>query len=201
MKCKLTNSVMKERLLLAERAQLNFAAAASHELRTPLHQMNAAAALLRASLQSSLAQSPGASPELLNPNEVPTIKAKPDRIQLARDDNKEAISHLEVIETNGVALGQILENIIDTLDIGRASTITPKTDATDPSAMLPAKPEEMHNMSDLVEDVVRDCIMNESKARRVTGEKGLEDVEVIVEFIPRLRGRWMLATDPGPLSR
>jgi hypothetical protein len=29
----------------------------------------------------------------------------------------------------------------------------------------------------------------------------LEDVEILLEVMPRLRGRWILATDPGPLSR
>lgn len=153
---------MKEKLHQAERAQLNFAAAASHELRTPLHQINAAAALLRQTLQSALADSPVSSPPLAPQSEsngsmasdvpssdvssqsvylderfsvpqprpaakplqaVPGTSRMPDRI-LGAEDRADAMSQLEMIEANGLALGQILENIIDTLDIGRVSNMT-----------------------------------------------------------------------------
>lgn len=121
-------------------------------------------------------------------------------MQIERDDRREASIHLEVIESNGAALGQILENIIDTLDIGRA--VSTRSNGTNPAAVpLPDIPEQMYNLSDVLEGVVKDVIMQESKARRVAGEKGLEDVEILLEVMPRLRGRWVLATDPGPLSR
>lgn len=201
---------MKERLHQAERAQLNFAAAASHELRTPLHQLNAAAALLRQCLQSSLvspSHSPQTSPALTNgaldrsPRSLTKSSlARNQSMQIERDDRREASIHLEVIESNGAALGQILENIIDTLDIGRA--VSTRSNGTNPAAVpLPDIPEQMYNLSDVLEGVVKDVIMQESKARRVAGEKGLEDVEILLEVMPRLRGRWVLATDPGPLSR
>jgi hypothetical protein len=129
-------------------------------------------------------------------------RTRPSR--LSRDDRKEAAAHLEVIESNGDALGQILENIIDTLDIGRAvSTGRPNgpEGLNLAAALQPVVPDEMYNLSDVLEGVVKNAIMHESKARRVAGEKGLEDVEILLEVMPRLRGRWILATDPGPLSR
>lgn len=203
--------VMKERLHQAERAQLNFAAAASHELRTPLHQLNAAAGLLRQSLQSSLTASPSnskqSSPIISNGDKSPTTQlsksslARQEADRTRRDDRVEAAAHLEVIESNGVALGEILENIIDTLDIGRAVSTGRPNGANQTAVPLPSVPEQMCNLSDVLEDVVKEAILQESKARRVSGEKGLEDVEILLEVMPRLRGRWILATDPGPLSR
>jgi hypothetical protein len=40
---------------------------------------------------------------------------------MSLDDRVEALAQLEIIEAKGLALGQILENIIGTLDIGRFS--------------------------------------------------------------------------------
>lgn len=177
----LISAVMKERLHQAERAQLNFAAAASHELRTPLHQLNAAAALLRQALQASLFTSPPTSPSLItgSDNTQPDPSASPRQPQagqISRDDRNDASAQLEIIEANGVALGQILENIIDTLDIGRATSTGRPNGPNQTSTPLNPVPEEMHNLSDVLEGVVKDAITQENKARRVAGEKGLEDV-------------------------
>src|SRR5690348_5608165 len=112
---------MKEKLHQAERAQLNFAAAASHELRTPLHQINAAAALLRDSLRAAMGEP--SSEENLDPSSASAAtsprSAPPTLVAVSLEDQSEALAQLETIETNGLALGHILENIIDTLDIGR----------------------------------------------------------------------------------
>ena len=165
-------TVMKVRLHQAERAQLNFAAAASHELRTPLHQLTAAATLLRAALQPVLdtprrsigSASPAldVSPILIDPvvaatttatdmepasaTHDPTIRpnsaeagpwpassasmsirsnssdSRPKRSVLKLigfEDRSEALEQLDIIETNGLAFGTILEHLIDTFDLVR----------------------------------------------------------------------------------
>jgi hypothetical protein len=56
---------------------------------------------------------------------------------LAAEDRADAMSQLEMIEANGLALGQILENIIDTLDIGRVSSMIEEGAAATFSSGLP----------------------------------------------------------------
>ncbi|WVQ73540.1 hypothetical protein IAR50_003116 [Cryptococcus sp. DSM 104548] len=182
-------SVLKERLHKAERAQLNFASAASHELRTPLHQINAAASLLRSFVQPVLdsADSKGA---VLCPPE--------DRLEIAQQ--------LEIIESNGLSLGNILENIIDTLDIGKMAAKM-DTAGTVPSLVhkdTATGQEQKPRVTSLVyvlEKVVEDAIELESKSRKVTGGKGMDGVEVILEVLPRKRGGWLTTRDVGPLAR
>ncbi|WVQ84282.1 hypothetical protein IAT38_006434 [Cryptococcus sp. DSM 104549] len=189
-------SVMKERLHQAERAQLNFAAAASHELRTPLHQINAAASLLRTFLSSILEQ-PVAEPSSLPP-------------PLTAKDCSEIGSQLEIIEANGLSLGSILENIIDTLDIGKLASKL-KTNVADQDPLVPTVPEiprksaldsaEVVDFSLMLEKVVDSAMELESKARRVASGKGLDSIEVIVEVLPRNRGGWKTTSECGPLLR
>ncbi|WVQ96575.1 hypothetical protein IAU59_003680 [Kwoniella sp. CBS 9459] len=184
-------SVMKERLHQAERAQLNFAAAASHELRTPLHQINAAASLLRTALHSVLETTHhegGITPKM------------------SVEDRMEALAQLEIIESNGLSLGNILENIIDTLDIGKMASVTAAA-ATAPDG-TPLQPDLLRlgnikviDFSEVLESVVDDAMTMEAKARRVSSGKGLEGVEVILEVMPRGRGGWRMSSDPGPLAR
>ncbi len=110
---------------MAERAQLNFAAAASHELRTPLHQIAAAASLIKGSIHS-LFNGSGAAP----PHDSETISSASQTIntpelsssptggigRMATDEQREEVyNQLEIIDFNGQALSQILGNIIDTL--------------------------------------------------------------------------------------
>lgn len=191
---------MKGKLYHAERAQLNFAAAASHELRTPLHQINAAASLLRGSLHAAFTTevinqtqpgSPGASPRL----------PRRQSLSMSIEDRLDTLAQLEIIEANGLALSNILENIIDTLDIGRSIASKPEQllqNATIPPTDLPTR---TWHLGDVLEEVVNDAIELESKTRRIAGGDGMEDVEIILEVLPRPRGRWLLASDPGPLSR
>ncbi|WRT66765.1 uncharacterized protein IL334_003728 [Kwoniella shivajii] len=184
-------SVMKERLHQAERAQLNFAAAASHELRTPLHQINAAASLLRMIL-----------PGILDTHVEGQTNA-------FREDKTEALAQLDIIEANGLSLGGILENIIDTLDIGKMAS------KTEPAARLPngtpVQPDLMKpnpggtavlaDLGEVLEMVVDDAMIMEAKTRKMTGGAGLEHVEVILEVLPRNRGGWKMSFDSGPLAR
>ncbi|WVR06694.1 hypothetical protein IAU60_003726 [Kwoniella sp. DSM 27419] len=189
-------SVMKERLHQAERAQLNFAAAASHELRTPLHQINAAASLLRSVLHHSWDDRETSSKVA---HHTPAVEMTEDRL--------EVLSQLEIIEANGMSLGNILENIIDTLDIGKAAT---KVEATPVAADGTSVPQDLlrprgagpiADLADILESVVDDAMKMESKARRIHSGKGLENVEVIVEVLPRYRGVWKMTNDSGPLAR
>ncbi|WWC63013.1 uncharacterized protein I303_105611 [Kwoniella dejecticola CBS 10117] len=182
-------SVMKERLHRAERAQLNFAAAASHELRTPLHQINAAASLLRMALHGVL-ENEG--------DEMPKV---------SRDDRIEALAQLEIIEANGMSLGGILENIIDTLDIGKMASKIDQVQTNPDGTVIPPdllRSKDATNIvefTEVLENVVDDAMRVEAKSRRIATGSGLEDVEVILEVLPRHRGGWKMSTDPGPLSR
>jgi signal transduction histidine kinase len=237
---------MKERLHQVERSQLNFAAAASHELRTPLHQINAAATLLRSVLEHTL-HSPIQTHPALNPqsSKNPPLQVEPnsaakDHASFSSEDKIDAISQLEIIEANGLALGQILENIIDTLDIGRmtnraelqvereaaknirnstrpdpslspgdeAANITTRAEPVgiDLAKMTDTGHEEKRSRSaadlpQIMEKVVNDCVEMEAKSRRVAGKSPMEDVEVILEVLPRHRGGWLMSDDPGPLAR
>ncbi|WVF69066.1 hypothetical protein IAT40_003840 [Kwoniella sp. CBS 6097] len=184
-------SVMKERLHQAERAQLNFAAAASHELRTPLHQINAAASLLRTALHGVLE----------GPVHQGGIAPK-----ISIEDRIEALSQLEIIEANGLSLGNILENIIDTLDIGKmASKIDGAAMAPNGSPIQPdllrSSNAKVTDFSEILESVVDDAMTMEAKARRISNGKGLDGLEVIVEVMPRGRGGWKMVSDSGPLAR
>ncbi|KAK4686457.1 hypothetical protein P7C73_g3663, partial [Tremellales sp. Uapishka_1] len=188
-------SVMKERLHRVERAQLSFAAAASHELRTPLHQLNAAAAMLRQSLGVG-SHSPGGTPfefgEAVNPRAGPPSPS----------DRHEVMSQLEIIESNGASLGSILENIIDTLDIGQSASRS-KESGMYPSVNGKAEDNrrQTSNLGTVLENILTESILTEEKSRRVAGTKGLEDVEIILEVAPRNRGGWLMTDDSGPLSR
>ncbi|WWC96361.1 hypothetical protein V866_003228 [Kwoniella sp. B9012] len=194
-------SVMKERLHRAERAQLNFAAAASHELRTPLHQINAAASLLRMALHGVLDvdQEGGLNTHDIQQGEV-TLK-------VSQDDRIEALTQLEIIEANGLSLGGILENIIDTLDIGKmASKIeqvqtNPDGTVIPPDLLRPRDKADITDFTEALENVVDEAMRMEAKTRKIATGSGLEDVEVILEVLPRNRGGWKMTTDPGPLSR
>lgn len=246
---------MKERLHQAERAQLNFAAAASHELRTPLHQINAAASLLRAALENGF-MTPQGSPGLGNvlppilegqlstlrspfdkphvadktpsptndnsPNdsratEAPVEDQRPSLQRVPSEDRRDALSQLEIIETNGLALGTILENIIDTLDIGRLTTKLETSlehpnqvqgggsDGALPPGVDPVLVKKVQtataSFDNVLEQVMMDSIMLEERTRRARGVQGMEDVEVVLEVLPRNRGTWKMAQDPGPLIR
>ncbi len=196
---------MKERLHLAERSQLNFAAAASHELRTPLHQLNAAATLLRSALL----------PHLSTPRDSPTLEALKSQFITApgissagtmpAEDRVEALAQLEIIEANGLSLGNILENIIDTLDIGRLSSRHDvKLEDEGPGRWVnhDATPApRAKDFGQVLEKVVTDALALESKSRRVQGGRPMDEVEVILEVTPRQRGGWMMTDDSGPLVR
>jgi len=288
---------MKERLHQAERAQLNFAAAASHELRTPLHQLTAAATLLRAALQpvldsprglvGSASPTRGASPmpvdpvvaaaenatgmEAISSEHGPMVREdsadgpssptsasrsshsdssgvaprRPPFKSIASEDRLDALQQLETIEMNGLALGTILENLIDTLDIGRltnkletkvinkqaagdptglqavgpdalgqtgfpgAAGISIGT-GSDPAARQPAAPtsagagkqDAVTSLDQVLESVVMESVTLEERMRKVHGKPGgMEGVEVVLEVLPRNRGGWGMAQDPGPLMR
>ncbi|AFR98512.2 hypothetical protein C343_06491 [Cryptococcus neoformans C23] len=179
-------SVLKERLLQAERAQLNFASAASHELRTPLHQINAAANILRTSLQPVLQSSDA-------PGELPS--------RLSADDRQEVLAQLDLIDSNSLSLAGILENVIDTLDVGKMSESQGNENRQMPDIVTPRDTSRAVSLSAALEEVVDDAMELESKTRRALGGKGLEDVEVILEVLPRQRGGWLTTKDIGPLAR
>ncbi|EAL17185.1 hypothetical protein CNBN0140 [Cryptococcus deneoformans B-3501A] len=179
-------SVLKERLLQAERAQLNFASAASHELRTPLHQINAAANILRTSLQPVLQSS-------YAPDETPS--------QLSADDRQEVLAQLDLIDSNSLSLAGILENVIDTLDVGKMSESQGTENDHTPDIVTSRDTSRAVSLSAALEKVVDDAMELESKTRRAVGGKGLEDVEVILEVLPRQRGGWLTTKDIGPLAR
>lgn len=196
---------MKERLHLVERSQLIFAAAASHELRTPLHQINAAATLLRSSLQHHLS-SPRNSPALASRTLLPNAPfSETTSADTPSEERLEALAQLEVIEANGVALGSILDNIIDTLDIGRLSDrLEKKGEIPGPESLI--KPgriprEKLKDFAEVLEQVVTDAVTMESKSRRVQGGRPMDEVEIIIEMTPRVRGGWMMTDDSGPLLR
>ncbi|ODN74183.1 hypothetical protein L202_07633 [Cryptococcus amylolentus CBS 6039] len=182
-------SVLKERLHKAERAQLNFASAASHELRTPLHQINAAASLLRSFVQPMF--------DSMRGDEVVHVPA---------EDRVEIVQQLEIIESNGLSLGNILENIIDTLDIGKMASkmdtggTIPSLVHKDTATGKEAAPR-LTSLVEVLEKVVEDAIELESKSRKVSGGKGMDQVEVILEVLPRKRGGWLTTRDVGPLAR
>ncbi|WWC88243.1 uncharacterized protein L201_003149 [Kwoniella dendrophila CBS 6074] len=182
-------SVMKERLHRAERAQLNFAAAASHELRTPLHQINAAASLLRMALHGVLEHEGDTMPKV------------------SREDRIEALAQLEIIEANGLSLGGILENIIDTLDIGKMASkveqVQTNADGTaiPPDLLRPRGSANITDFAEVLENVVDDAMRVEAKTKRIATGTGLENVEVILEVLPRNRGTWKMSSDSGPLAR
>ncbi|KAL7420450.1 hypothetical protein Q5752_004400 [Cryptotrichosporon argae] len=201
-------SVMKEKLHQAERAQLSFASAASHELRTPLHQINAAAALLRSNLQLDLV-SPAASPR---PAYTPGLSDVLTPSSMALDagpleSRTEALAQLEIIESNGQALGNILENLIDTLNLGRPGTFrgtamgTGDLQRTGVRGGSDVDDGEPVNLGTVVETLVRESMETEARARRVAEAAPLDDVEVIVEVLPRTRGGWLMHDDAGPLRR
>ncbi|EIW67759.1 hypothetical protein TREMEDRAFT_33498, partial [Tremella mesenterica DSM 1558] len=195
-------SVMKEKLHHVERAQLTFAAAASHELRTPLHQINNAAHLLRFALHPSAPSSPSLAP-LVSPTSHSTFNqgsqtsyAPSQPLLMSIEDRIEALAQLEIIEANGLALSSILENITDTLDVSHSATHSSSQNSggiNDPSKAT--------DLSDVIEQITQEAAEFESKSRRVTGAKGLEDVEIIIEVLPRNRGRWLLTADAGLLTR
>ncbi|KAK8864137.1 hypothetical protein IAR55_001383 [Kwoniella newhampshirensis] len=211
-------SVMKERLHQAERAQLNFAAAASHELRTPLHQINAAASLLRSTLHAIL-QSPTSTPAS-TPSEGESISSA---VVMTAEDRLDALAQLEIIEANGLSLGSILENIIDTLDIGKMASKMEFSNFSSTDPLIPGSANAaLHDpisstettgahgkknkaaiidFGEVLETVVRDAITLETKSRRISGAKSLDQVEVIVEVLPRNRGGWLINKDMGALSR
>ncbi|RSH83027.1 hypothetical protein EHS25_005737 [Saitozyma podzolica] len=172
-------SVMKEKLYQVERAQLNFAAAASHELRTPLHQTYAAAALLRDSLRAAMGE----------PSFEENLDPSTDSAQTSPRCPPPTPVALEIIETNGLAFGHILENIIDTLDIGRMSERLDGNGDLQPS--VPAN---------VLEGIIKDAFDLETKSRSVAVAEGLEDVEIILEVSPRVGGRWLATDDAPPLA-
>ncbi|TYJ53875.1 hypothetical protein B9479_005497 [Cryptococcus floricola] len=182
-------SVLKERLHKAERAQLNFASAASHELRTPLHQINAAASLLRSFVQPVFDAMRG-----------------DEDVHFPPEDRVEIVQQLEIIESNGLSLGNILENIIDTLDIGKMASkmdtggTIPSLVHKDTATGKEATPK-LTSLVQVLEKVVEDAIELESKSRKVSGGKGMDQVEVILEVLPRKRGGWLTTKDVGPLAR
>ena len=122
------------------------------------------------------------------------------------DDRAEALMQLEIIEANGLALGDILENMIDTLDMGRSSSRPePKQDIGKKIGLGPqpdsVDPKETTDFSQMMEQVVIDALALESKSRRVQGGLPMEDVEVILEVVPRQRGGWCMTDDFRPLAR
>jgi hypothetical protein len=134
---------------------------------------------------------------------------------LPSEDRAEALAQLEIIETNGIALGTILENIIDTLDIGRltnkleskmvntdsVNTTLAGEGAVAPSLEAKTTPTPTAAFDVVLENVVMNAISLEDRSRRATGGSSMENVEVVLEVLPRSRGTWMMAQDPGPLTR
>lgn len=165
---------------------MNFASAASHELRTPLHQINAAANILRTSLQPVLQSS-------YAPDETPS--------QLSADDRQEVLAQLDLIDSNSLSLAGILENVIDTLDVGKMSESQGTENDHTPDIVTSRDTSRAVSLSAALEKVVDNAMELESKTRRAVGGKGLEDVEVILEVLPRQRGGWLTTKDIGPLAR
>lgn len=99
-------------------------------------------------------------------------------------------------------MGIILENIIDTLDIGRGAAARNEDNfgAAFTRQDL-TKVRQTTSFSNALEEVVYVILRTEVKARRVAGSKSLDDVEVILEVNPRSRGGWVMTDDAGPQSR
>lgn len=185
--------MLKERLYQAERAQLNFAAAASHELRTPLHQINAAASLLRSALDQALASFE--TPPSEDPSTSPSDKSV----------HSEILAQLDIIESSGASLGSILENIIDTLDVGQINRKTEPKESTTQSAVENIDEVDdntpIYDLAETIESVMMSTIAAEARDRRIAGDNRLDDVEIILEMVPRSRGGWKMLDQPGPLAR
>ena len=157
---------------------------------------------------------------------------RPSLRSIPSDDKADALNQLDLIETNGIALGTILENIIDTLDIGRLTTrmetkVVPGF--LDPNQMkspidgmsslgsaasghngttVTVKATVTASFDEVLEKVVMDALTFEERTRRIQAgfskgeiKSGMEDVEVVLEVLPRNRGSWKMAQDPGPLAR
>lgn len=184
--------MLKERLYQAERAQLNFAAAASHELRTPLHQINAAASLLRSALDQAL-------PSFETPPEDPSTPSSDKSV------HSEILAQLDIIESSGASLGSILENIIDTLDVGQINRKTEPKESTTESAVVNIDEVDdntpIYDLAETIESVMMSTIAAEARDRRIAGDNRLDDVEIILEMVPRSRGGWKMLDQPGPLAR
>lgn len=165
---------------------MKFASAASHELRTPLHQIHAAASILRTSLQP-----------VLQSFDAPDVPPS----QLTADDRQEVLAQLDLIDSNSLSLAGILENVINTLDMGRMAESEGYANDHSPDIVALQDTSRAVSLSAILEKVVDDVMELESKTRRAVGGKGLEDVEVILEVLPRQRGGWLTVKNIGPLAR
>jgi hypothetical protein len=117
----------------------------------------------------------------------------------AAETRQEIAHQLDVIEANGAALSNILENIVDTLDVGR---LAPKRGRSS-TAMASGEDQvltEMVSLSAMLEEVTNEVMATNAKLRRVAGGDP-DNVEAILEVIPRERGGWLMGRDDGPLRR
>jgi len=160
------------------------------------------------------------------------VPLRPTLRSISSEDRIDALQQLDIIETNGLALGTILENLIDTLDIGRLtskleskvasldSVISPQA-ASSGSAIPGAGPslfaspsgiaskvpvladrEAVPAFDAVLEDVVLNSVRMEERLRRAQGQgASMDGIEVVLEVLPRSRGTWKMAQEPGPLSR
>ena len=160
------------------------------------------------------------------------VPLRPTLRSISSEDRIDALQQLDIIETNGLALGTILENLIDTLDIGRLtskleskvasldSVIPPQTVGSGsanagagsslfspPSGIATNVPvladrEAVPAFDAVLEDVVLNSVRMEERLRRAQGQgASMDGIEVVLEVLPRSRGTWKMAQEPGPLSR
>jgi len=160
------------------------------------------------------------------------VPLRPALRSISSEDRIDALQQLDIIETNGLALGTILENLIDTLDIGRLtskleskvssldSVVSPQTvgpgsanAGAAPSLFAPpsgiasnvpvlAHREAVPAFDAVLEDVVLNSVRMEERLRRVQGKgASMDGIEIVLEVLPRSRGTWKMAQEPGPLSR
>lgn len=113
-------------------------------------------------------------------------------------ETRAEIAHqLDVIEANGMALSSILENIVDTLDVGR---LAPKKSRNAGTGGDEEVLTEMVSLSDMLEEIVNEVMATNEKLRKVSNGASTK-VEAILEVLPRARGGWLMGRDDGPLRR
>jgi hypothetical protein len=157
----------------------------------------ASAAALRIALGAA-AYSPGSSPtaEQTPSEDASEVTEAPD--STINSDTRAEIAHqLDVIEANGLALSSILENIVDTLDVGR---LAPKKSRNAGPSGEEEVLTEMVSLSDMLEEIMNEVMATNNKLRKVAGG-AVAKVEAILEVLPRVRGGWLMGRDDGPLRR
>jgi hypothetical protein len=134
-----------------------------------------------------------ASTSLLRDLTAQASSIKSEHLVMTEELKREIGELCDTLDSSGRSLDSLLNDVLDFLDVGGEHA--EERDASIKGLQKAAEP-----MEDILSEIIQEAWDMEARNRSVTGGS-MDDLEVLLEIMPRQTGSWKLDRDKLPLQR